>query len=373
MIGRKAPHPVDDAPEIDSQGPLPVLGGRLPEWAVEVALDAGVVTHEVDLAVGVQRLAGQCLHRLEAHHVGPHPQHVMRLRAELCDRLVQRRLLDVGQHHLHSLAREALGESPPHAAGRASDHRHLALEVLHIMPIVAHVRLLNDPKPWWGMLRGRPLSVAELIHNGTLTAEGAAIAAWTIEHGSSVFVAAGPSGAGKSTLATALLEFLPETAALYVTSGARDRIDVPDIDAPLYVLINELSYHMPVYLSGRAAQRAFSLLAQGARIVGTLHARSASEAVHVMCAEADVPRSALTTGFLIAVVVAGWSGGKIVRHVAELGFLPPSGEIQTLANLGLNGPHLVRGGLECLATWTGLPLEEIELEIFARAAQFPKR
>ena len=277
------------------------------------------------------------------------------------------------QNHLHPLAREALGESPPHAAGRASDHRYPALEVLHIIRIVAHVRLLNDPGPWWGVLRGRPLSVAELIRNGTLTAEEAAIAAWTIEHGASVWVAAGPSGAGKSTLATALLEFLPETAALYVTSGARDRMDVPDLDGPVYVLINELSYHMPVYLSGRGAQRAFSLLTQGVRIVGTLHARSASEAVRVMCAEADIPRSALATGFLIAVVVAGWSGAKIVRQVAELGFLPPTGEIQTLANVGLNGPHFERGGLECLATWTGVAVERIELEIAARAAQFPKR
>jgi len=219
------------------------------------------------------------------------------------------------------------------------------------------------------MLRGRPLSVAELIDNGTLTAEWAAIAAWTIEHGASVVVAAGPSGAGKSTLATALLEFLPETAVLYITSGARDRMDVPVIDAPVYIRINELSYHMPVYLSGRAAQLAFSLLAQGVRIVGTLHARSAREAVQVMCAEADIPRSALATGFLIAVVVAGWSEGRIVRQVAELGFLPPSGEIQTLADLGANGPDLQRAGLDCLSTWSGVPVERIELEVVARAAR----
>ncbi len=141
------------------------------------------------------------------------------------------------------------------------------------------------------MLRGRPLSVAELIDNGTLSAEWAAIAAWTIEHGASVVVAAGPSGAGKSTLATALLEFLPETAVLYIT-------------------------------------------------------------------------------FLIAVVVAGRNSGRIVRQVAELGFLPPSGEIQTLADLGVNSPHLQSAGLDSLATWSGVPVERIELEVAARAARF---
>jgi energy-coupling factor transporter ATP-binding protein EcfA2 len=233
------------------------------------------------------------------------------------------------------------------------------------------VRLLNDPAPWWGMLRGRPLSMAELIHNRTLTAEAAATAAWTIEHGASVIVAAGPSGAGKSTLATALLEFLPENAAVYVTSGARDRMAVPDIDGPVYILINELSYHMPVYLYGPAAQKAFSLLAKGIRIVGTLHARNASEAVDVMCAEADIPRSALATGFLIAVVVAGSSAGRPARQLAELGFLPPGGEMQTLANLDSGGPHVQGAGLECLATWTHVPVASIAMEIVARASRFP--
>jgi energy-coupling factor transporter ATP-binding protein EcfA2 len=234
--------------------------------------------------------------------------------------------------------------------------------------------LLNDPAPWWGMLRGRPRSVAELIHNGTLTAEWVAIAAWTIEHGASVFVAAGPSGAGKSTLATALLEFLPQNAAVYVTSGARDRMDVPDlVDGPVYLLINELSYHMPVYLSGRAAQVAFSRLAHGVRIVGTLHARNAREAVQVMCAEADIPRSALATGFLIAVVAAGWSETRIVRQVTELAFLPPGGEVQTLVDLGPAGPHLQHGGLACLEAWSGVAGDRIELEIAARAARLPNQ
>src|SRR5260370_36366559 len=94
----------------------------------------------------------------------------------------------------------------------------------------------------------------DVVDRGTLTPEAAATLWWAIEHGASVFVAAGPPGAGKSILATALLEFLPENAQVYVTSGAWDPLELPPVaDGPIYLLINELSYHMPVYLSGAAA------------------------------------------------------------------------------------------------------------------------
>ena len=85
------------------------------------------------------------------------------------------------------------------------------------------MHVLNDPWPWWGTLHGRPLTLADLIDRGTLTRELAAVVAWTIAHGASVFVAAGPQGAGKSTVANALLELVPQDANVYVTSGPWDR------------------------------------------------------------------------------------------------------------------------------------------------------
>jgi type IV secretory pathway ATPase VirB11/archaellum biosynthesis ATPase len=220
------------------------------------------------------------------------------------------------------------------------------------------MKLLNDPRPWWGTLRGAPLSVAQLIENGTLSSTAAATLGWALAHGASLFVAGGPPGAGKSTLATALLEYLPREAHLYVTSGAWDRMQVPAVDdGPVYLLINELSYHMPMYLSGRAAQAAFELLASGVRMIGTLHARSAREAVEVMCDEADVDRSMLSAGFVIAVIEAGWKNGRVERRVAEIGFLPPAGEVVTLPD-----------GVAALAAWSGVARAQIEAEIAARVA-----
>lgn len=115
------------------------------------------------------------------------------------------------------------------------------------------MRYLNDPRPWTATLRGRELSLADLIELGTLSREAAATVGWTLRRGASLFVAAGPPGAGKSTLANALLELLPETATAYVMCGAWDRADVVKSDPATYLLINELSWHMPVYVSGPAA------------------------------------------------------------------------------------------------------------------------
>jgi type IV secretory pathway ATPase VirB11/archaellum biosynthesis ATPase len=187
------------------------------------------------------------------------------------------------------------------------------------------LQVLNDRRPWWGMLRGPEMSLTQLVGNGTLTQAAADVLSWGIQNGLSLFVAAGAPGAGKSTLASALLEFLPADARLYVTAGPWDALDLPPGNGPVYLLINELSWHMPLYLHGPAAQRAFALLQQGSvRMIGTVHARSVAEAVTAICDEAEVTPAALCVGMLIVVVEAGWTAERtIARRVVQLGFLTP--------------------------------------------------
>jgi hypothetical protein len=228
------------------------------------------------------------------------------------------------------------------------------------------VQVLNDFRPWRGTLRGA-LTVADLLACQTLSAEAAATLWWAIEQGASMFVAAGPPGAGKSTVANAMLEFLPEDAHLYVTSGGWDRLEVPIAPGPVYLLVNELSGHLPLYLSGSAAHRAFALLETGIRMLGTLHARNVREALRVMCFEAELTRAEIAAPFVFAVLSAGWSGQEIVRRVVELGFLAPGAELTVLSRLGPDGVTLDPIGGEALAAWSGLTVGTVKGAIADRA------
>lgn len=229
------------------------------------------------------------------------------------------------------------------------------------------MRWLNDPAPWTETLRGRPITISELIANGTLSSQAAATLQWTIERGASAFVAAGPGGAGKTTLANALLEFLPEDAAIYVTSGFRDQLAVPSV-RPLYLLVNELSDHMWLYLSGRAAHRAFALLPSGVRIIGTLHARSGEEAARVMLREAAISSSELGAAFVMPVVTAWRTHQGIARAVQEIAFLSRQGEVHPLFDRNGAALEILPTGLQALAAWAVATPDQVRAEIASRAS-----
>lgn len=215
--------------------------------------------------------------------------------------------------------------------------------------------------------------MVELVANDTVPAEVAGALWWAMERGASALSAAGPRLAGKTTLATALLSFLPDEARLYAVRGPYDPIDVPLEDGPLYLLVNELSDHTPWYVWGPAARRAFALLGQGARMVATLHANSAAQAVAVMRYETGAPPEVLGRITLVLVLRARWAGTGIERRLVEVSLLRPADGRVVVVPVAAPAPEPLGlslapppGGVAALASWAGVDPQTAQAEVDAR-------
>jgi hypothetical protein len=146
----------------------------------------------------------------------------------------------------------------------------------------------RDPyeRYYWHYDSRRPLSMAQIIAQGSVDAETVALSWLLLEHGVSLTVA-GPTdpqpGVGKTTTLNALLQFLPEGTALAYMSGMYENFAftrLPDIDpATTYALCNEVSNHLPIYMWGRVARRYLSLPAQGYHIATSIHADTIDDVI----------------------------------------------------------------------------------------------
>jgi len=146
----------------------------------------------------------------------------------------------------------------------------------------------RDPyeRYYWHYDSRRPLSMAQIIAQGSVDVETVALTWLLLEHGVSLTVA-GPTdpqpGVGKTTTLNALLQFLPEGTALAYMSGMYENFAftrLPDIDpATTYALCNEVSNHLPIYMWGRVARRYLTLPAQGYHIATSIHADTIDDVI----------------------------------------------------------------------------------------------
>jgi len=186
----------------------------------------------------------------------------------------------------------------------------------------ARVALFREHPPgWWGWpwRLPRPLTVPELIAAGSLDAPLAALLWVALERRASVIVAAGPNGAGKTVTLSALLEFLPPAVRrIHLQGMAEDFGFVADVDpTTTYLLANEISDHLPIYLWGRRAQRAFELLREGFALGATLHAASVAATLSFLAARPlAIPSELLAAVTLILVLAVTRRGGELRRRVA---------------------------------------------------------
>jgi len=190
------------------------------------------------------------------------------------------------------------------------------------------MRAVNQPESWWGWHgwdQPQPLSIAEIMAAGTMPPRLAAAFWLGLERGASFCFAADPPGAGKTTVLTALLALAPPETVVYFTRGWGETFELPPPgDAhPTYLLVNEMSDHLPVYSWGPYALRAFELLTEGYSLATTVHADTVEDVIAQLERDVGVPREHLAhLTFVVPLAIARREGGT-VRRVRDVGLLGP--------------------------------------------------
>jgi hypothetical protein len=142
------------------------------------------------------------------------------------------------------------------------------------------------PEGWWGYhwAPPRPMSAVELIGTPAIDARLMATLWAVVSRRRSVMLSSEAPQAGKTTALSALVDFLPEDTTGIFVRGWWEEYDWLDEIEPGtgYLLINEMSDHLPIYVWGRAARGALVLAGKGWGLGATMHADSLSEALETL-------------------------------------------------------------------------------------------
>ena len=172
------------------------------------------------------------------------------------------------------------------------------------------------------------LSILELVNSGTIDLRLASFLWLLMKHQASIIVAAGPSYAGKTTTLNAILDFLDPSVNLVELHGGEEDFEFTKTSPPskTYLVAEEFNYHMD-YVWGEAAEKAFELISEGYGLGGTLHARTAKEAVLVLhnYFSLSVPLIASLDAIVILNVMRGWHRDvEIERRIENITLVSPA-------------------------------------------------
>jgi hypothetical protein len=190
-------------------------------------------------------------------------------------------------------------------------------------------------------------SIVELVADGVLDPELAALAWILVEARIPLVVAGLQQGAGKTTLLEALLDFLPPTARRIDLAGTvEDFTWLPEAEAlgwtrhrPLageaipvspasgFLVAAELSEHLPLYTWGRAARTLVRAASLGYGVGATIHADRLEEVHDALRSPAvGLTDDELSYLGLVLVVRAGRDpAGRIRRRVVAAHYARPVG------------------------------------------------
>jgi hypothetical protein len=125
------------------------------------------------------------------------------------------------------------------------------------------------------------MSAVELIGTPTIDSRLMATLWAVVARRKSVMLASEAPQAGKTTLLSSLVDFLPDGTTGIFVRGWWEQYDwLDEVEAGTgYLLVNEISDHLPIYVWGRAARGALILAGKGWGLGGTMHADSLPEAL----------------------------------------------------------------------------------------------
>ncbi len=151
------------------------------------------------------------------------------------------------------------------------------------MSSAMHSWFARFPEGWWGYHwePPTPMSAVELIGTPTIDSRLMATLWAVVSRRRSVMLASEAPQAGKTTLLSSLVDFLPDgTTGIFVRGWWEEYDWLDEIEPGTgYLLINEMSDHLPVYVWGRAARGALILAGKGWGLGATMHADSLPEAL----------------------------------------------------------------------------------------------
>ena len=190
--------------------------------------------------------------------------------------------------------------------------------------VVATERLV--PHARYGKYQKR--SITQILQAETMPPRVAALLWLAIERGQSIVLAADPPGAGKTTILTALLAFARPDSAVYFTRGWGETFDLPpraEGDPAIFLMVNEISDHLPVYSWGPYVQHCFELMSRGYSLLSTMHADTVDGVIEQLMDENDVPEKHIGHLAFVVPIFVGSHNGRRTRRVSEIAVLEPLG------------------------------------------------
>lgn len=196
-----------------------------------------------------------------------------------------------------------------------------------------------------------------------------------MERGASLIIAAEPPHSGKTTTLSALLTFTRPETVVYFTRGVGETFSLPVVSQTYdtYILVNEMSDHIPVYTWDEYARRSFELLAQGYRLATTMHDETVEGVIRQLERDLGVPSSHVGNLTFIVPMFIG-RRETVIRRITEVAFLQPNSDGYAIATAATwdRGDDTFRlfedpDAREAFARWAHLSVEELDSEIDKRA------